>query len=104
MHEQVEISQEKNTHLSKLNTEKSLDHQIKCSWYNNFNMYLIKWLTANTQQNDHFHFSPKELMKPKNIKFQVQRIYVSTCKISVYAQCGNGVLQQQNPLKYILVI
>ena len=48
MHDQAEISQEKNTHLSKLNTEKSLDHQIKCSWYNNFNMYLIKWLTANT--------------------------------------------------------
>ena len=86
MHNQAEISQEKNTHLSKLNTEKSLDPQIKCSQYNNFNMYLIKWLTANTQQNDHFHFSPKELMKPKDTKFQVQRIYVSTCKISVYAQ------------------
>ena len=69
----------------KLNTKKSLDPQLKCSWYNNFNMYLIKWLTANTQYNDHFHFSPKELMKPKNTKFQVQWIYVSTCKISIYA-------------------
>ena len=78
---------QKNTHLSKLNTEKSLKNpQIKCLRYNNFNMYLIKWLMANTQQNDHFHFSPIELMKPKNIKFQVQQIYVSTCKISVYAQ------------------
>ena len=53
---------------------------------NSLDMYLIKWLTTNTQQNDYFHFSPKELMKPKNMKFQVQRIYVSTCKISVYAQ------------------
>ena len=69
----------------KLNTKKSLDPQLKCSWYNNFNMYLIKWLTANTQYNGHFHFWPKELMKPKNTKFQVQRIYVSTCKISVHA-------------------
>ena len=40
----------KNTHLSKLNTEKSLKNpQIKCLRYNNFNMYLIKWLMANTQ-------------------------------------------------------
>ena len=39
-------------------------------------MYLIKWLTTNTQQNNHYHFS-----------FRFNEIYVSKCKISVYAHC-----------------
>lgn len=61
-------------------------------------MYLIKWLTTNTQQNNRYHFS-----------FKFNEIYVSKCKISVYARdlarvfemSGMG-LDEENPGTYIL--